>query len=151
MNISAFRRVLAAVAVVVPVTVGLPAVSASASAPAARSVTCRKLVGSPVADTASLSRCTSSATGGSGAISNFLPTGGHVVWANKTTTDYSTTSTGETDTDSKPCPATTNEFELSGHVTASTNAALPVGSVVKMEVCVSSKKITKEPATLIKF
>ena len=105
MHISGFRRVLAAV--VVAATVGLPAASASASAtPAVSGVTCKKLVGSPVALTGTLSGCTSSATGGSGAISNFLPTGGSVVWANSTTTDYTAVPTvGETDTESKSCRA----------------------------------------------
>jgi hypothetical protein len=154
MCMMAFRRILIASVIVVgvPATVGLQAASA-ATPQTASTVSCKKLTGSAIADTATMSGCTSSATGGSGAISNFLPTGGHVVWANSTTTDYTTTPlVGGTGT-GHPCAATSLEIDLKGKVTASTNPAILVGSTVKMDVCLNARgtKITKKPASTIKF
>ena len=120
--------------------------SASALTPLAP-VTCTHLVGSASTDTATLTGCTG-ATGGSGAISSFIPTGGNVTWSNGTTTDYTDNPT----TGGTACPSTTIQYNLVGSVTSSTNTSIPVGAVVKMKVCLhSSGKIKNASGTLVKF
>ena len=111
-------------------------------------VTCSHLVGSANTLTATLSGCTG-ATGGSGAISSFVPTGGDVTWSNGTTTDYTATATNG----GTKCPSNATEFNIKGTVSSSTNTHIPVGAVVKMKVCstASTGKLKNAPGTLVKF
>lgn len=105
----------------------------------------------PLTDSGSLFGCEPTATDGSGQLSSFVPTGGHVTWKNGTTTDYTTTlTTGEESDGAFPWPTGTLEFALKGSVTASTNASIPIGAPVKMEVCLlGTTKITNEPHTKV--
>lgn len=110
-------------------------------------VTCSHLLGSASTDTATLSGC-SAATGGSGAISSFVPGGGNVTWSNGTTTGYTSTFT----TGGTKCPSTAVEVKITGTVSSSTNTSIPVGAVVKMKVCsYNSGKLKNAKGTLVKF
>jgi hypothetical protein len=111
-------------------------------------VTCNHLKGSIVTDTATLSGC-SAATGGSGSISSFVPTGGNIAWSNGTTTDYTSTYTNS----GTKCPSTAFEVNIKGTVSSSTNTSIPVGAVVKMKMCdyTSSGKSKSATGTVVKF
>jgi hypothetical protein len=92
--------------------------------------------------------CTASATGGHGAIVNFMPSGGNVTWANGTTTNFTSTSTNP----SSGCPSGDDIFKITGTVTSGTNPSTPVGQAVKMKICVSSTLVlTNAPGTKVKF
>ncbi len=147
------QSLVRALALVVPMSVaGLVSAGPASAAPAVGGVTCSKLVGSPTKLTGTLSGCTASATGGSGKLSHFVPTGAKIAWKNGTSTTYSTTpKVTEGDHDAKPCPSTSHEYELKGKVTASTNHAVTVGSAVSFEVCVTTSSIVNEPGSTIKI
>ncbi len=125
------------------------AARAGATSAASPTVACTHLHGSSVTDTAKLKGCPLTSTGGTGAIANFVPSGGNVTWANGSTTDYTSTFTNPT----TGCPNGNTPFKILGSVTASTNASISVGAVVKMKVCLnlSTGVVTNAAGTTIKF
>jgi hypothetical protein len=121
--------------------------TASAATPLS-AVTCSHLKGSIITDTATLSGC-SAATGGSGSISSFVPTGANVTWSNGTTTGYTSTYTSS----GTKCPSSAFEVNIKGTVSSSTNTSIPVGAVVKMKVCdyTTSGKSKSATGTVVNF
>jgi hypothetical protein len=111
-------------------------------------VVCTTLHGNGSRDTANLKGCTAAPTGGTGGIINFMPSGGNVIWANGTTTNYTATYTNPT----TGCPAGDGIYKITGTVTSGTNPATPIGQLVKMKICVSSTLVlTNAPGTNVKF
>jgi hypothetical protein len=152
MRILGRGRLLAGAAVMfvaAPVATISFAGTASAVESSTTGVVCTHLHGSSSTDTANLKGCTVAATGGTGAIVNFVPNGGNVTWANGTTTDYTATATNP----ATGCPAGSVLFKILGTVTSSTNASTPVGQAVKMKVCAnqSTGALTNETGTTVKF
>ncbi|MGO9344407.1 MAG: hypothetical protein ACLP6E_18120 [Acidimicrobiales bacterium] len=121
--------------------------TASASTPAS-AVACTHLVGNASTLTANLSGC-SAGTGRSGSITSFVPSGGDVTWSNGTTTDYTASYTNS----GTLCPAGTEEFNIKGTVSSSTNSSIPVGAVVKMKICSNptTGKLKNASGTTLKF
>ena len=137
-----------AVLAAAPLSMVASAGTASAASPQV-AVVCTHLHGTATNDTAKVKGCTASSTGGTGAIINFMPTGGDVTWANGTTTDYSATATNP----ATGCPSGSLAFKIVGSVTASTNASTPVGQAVKMKICANQTTgaLVNETGTTVKF
>lgn len=140
-------RLFLGVAILVAAPLATMAFNGSASA--STLVVCHKLVGTAANSTATVSGCPAGSTGGTGAISNFAPTGGNVTWANGTTTNftasYTVLPTG--------CPSGSALFVITGSVSSSTNSATPVGQTVKMKICdnETSGVLKNKKGTTVKF
>ncbi len=137
-----------AVVVAAPLSTVVFAGTASAVSPQI-AVVCTHLEGTATNETAKITGCSAASTGGKGAVTDFLPGGGDVTWANGSTTDYTSTATMPT----LGCPAGSSLFEIVGSVTATTNASTPVGQVVKMNICYNQTTgaLTNETGTTVKF
>lgn len=92
-------------------------------------VTCKKL-SVPPTNVATFSKC-STAVGGSGTARNWDTLEGNITWADGTFTDYTDTNT----VGKRVCPKKMGQQNINGSVTASSNAAIPVGSSVSMIIC----------------
>jgi hypothetical protein len=152
MTISHFSRPLVTVGLLLgmaPFAVlaaAAPASAATGSAPTVV-VACKHLTANAKTDVGKVTGCPSAATGGSGKLSKFLPRGGHISWANATTTTYKDKFTNG----GTLCPSGSTEYNLKGSVTASTNTAIPVGAPVKMTVCLAGTKLTNAANTPVRF
>jgi len=124
---------------------GGPSAGAATGATALAPVHCKRLTGNSTTLTGFLGGCTFAATGGHGKLSNFLPQGATVTWANGTTTTWTSTDT----ISGTLCPAGSAEFNIKGSVTASTNTSVPVGAPVKMTACLATATITNSPNTRV--
>ena len=141
-------------------TVGAAAVAASALAvagtgvasasSAAAPVLCTHLNGTAKTDKATLKGCTATATGGTGTITHFYPTGGSVAWANGTSTVYSGHPVA---VGARKCANDAMEINIKGKVTSSTNSAIPQGAPVWMAVCLNpfTGGITSAKGTVVTF
>jgi len=129
-------RLLAVVALAVPISVGTLAFAGPAFA--AGTATCSKLSGSVSSNKATFSKCTDTAnTGGSGSVSvTTLGSGsGPITWAS----GHGTTTISITFTQSgTSCPGAT-EYKIAGTVKSDTGKAksIKVGGKVSADVCLS--------------
>ncbi len=137
-----------AVLVAAPLSTVASAGAASADSPQI-AVACTHLKGTATYDTAKVTGCPTASTGGKGAITDFLPSGGDVTWANGSTTDYTATATNP----ATGCPAGSSLFKIVGSVTGGTNTSTPVGQAVKMKICLNQKTdaLVNETGTTVKF
>jgi hypothetical protein len=148
-------RLLTAMALVVPASLGTWAVAgpASAAAPA----NCAGLTAT-LKGVGTVTKCTDPAnTGGSGKIVfNITKLTGTVTW-NKTGTStmkiaYSTVKKDEKE--AKVCPKGTTELLITGSITGGTGKAIksiPKGQKVSAEVCTSKTSVTLEPGSVFTF
>ena len=125
---------------------GVGSASAATDSSARPTVVCRHLKGNPTTDTGVLGGCTSAATGGTGKLSSFLPSGATVAWANGTTTTYTSTYTMS----GSLCPTGSLEYNVKGSVTSGTNGSIAVGAPVRMTVCYVTRLINA-PSTRVTF
>jgi hypothetical protein len=140
-------------ALAVPATFSRPAGAVT------QTVRCRDLTVGYISGAGTVGHCHPvKATGGSGTVSSFNMNGGQIAWANGTTTSWTTTGSGppilgdEREGASRSCPVGTDEFELTGFVTASTNSLTTVGEKVSLEVCVRPRAFeSNEPRSVLLF